>query len=118
MVKISTAVSSHKRKKRVLKAAKGQFQQRSKRYQQAKISVTRGMAYAFKDRKANKQNYRHLWTVRINAACRELGMAYSRFIAGLKKANITLDRKALAELAINSPVAFKKLVKLAGGPAN
>lgn len=118
MVKISTAVSSKRRKKRVLKAAKGYFQQRSKRYVQAKITTTKAMAYAFHDRKSNKQAYRRLWTIRINAGCRELGIAYSRFIAGLKKANVTIDRKVLADLAVNSPAAFKKLVQMAGGAAN
>lgn len=114
MVKISTSVSSHRRKKRVLKAAKGQFGQRSRRYSQAKISVTKGMAYAFRDRKAKKREFRRLWTVRINAACQEEGVSYSRFIDGLTKANVGLDRKVLSELAISSPDAFKELVKLSG----
>jgi len=113
MVRIKHAVSSKKRKKRVLKKAKGQFGHRSRRHSQAKRSVIKGQAYAYRDRKAKKRLYRRLWTVRINAACREAGVSYSRFIRGLNVAKIAIDRKMLAELAISSPAAFKKLVKLA-----
>ena len=113
MVRVRTAVSSRKRKKRVLKAAKGQFGQRSKRYQQARRSVAKGMAYAYRDRRVKKREIKNVWVVRINAACRENDITYSRFINGLKNAKAEINRKMLAEIAVDSPVAFKKLIKLA-----
>lgn len=113
MVRVKTAVSTRKRKKRVLKQAKGQFGHRSRRYRQAKRSVVKGMTYAFRDRKVKTRLARRLWIVRINAACRENGISYNRFIDGLNKSKIEVDRKILAELAVSSPVAFKKLVKVA-----
>lgn len=113
MVRIKNSVTSHRRKKRVLKKAKGQFGQRSKRYQQAKRSLIKGMAYAFRDRKVKKREFRSLWVVRINAACKEEGMTYSRFMNGLKKANVGIDRKVIADLAVNSHDTFKKLVQVA-----
>lgn len=113
MVRIKHAVKTRRRKKRLLKKAKGQFAQRSKRYQQAKRSLMKGMVYAYRDRKAKKREIRNLWIIRLNAACRAAGVAYSRFISGLNKAQIKIDRKILAELAIKSPNAFHELVKLA-----
>lgn len=113
MVRVRTNVAGHRRKKRVIKAAKGYFQQRHKRYRQAKRARIKAMKYAYRDRKVKKGEFRRLWTVRINAACREAGISYSRFIAGLTKAKVVFNRKMLAELAISSPAAFKKLVKLA-----
>jgi large subunit ribosomal protein L20 len=112
MVRIRGSVAAHKRKKRVLKKAKGQFGHRSTRYQQAKRSVIKGMTYAYRDRKVRKREFKRLWIIRINAACQESGVTYSRFINGLKKASVDIDRKALSELAISSPLVFKKLVKL------
>ncbi len=112
MVKISTSVSSHRRKKRVLKSAKGQFGQRSRRYQQAKRSVIKGMTYEYRDRKVRQREFRRLWIIRINAACQESGINYSRFIKGLIDANVDINRKVISELAISSPEAFQKLVKL------
>ena len=112
MVRVRSAVSAQKRKKRVLKKAKGQFGHRSTRYRQAKRSVIKGLTYAYRDRKVKKREFKRLWIIRINAACQEVGVTYSRFMNGLKKANIDIDRKVLSELAINSPGAFKKLVKL------
>ena len=112
MVRVGNAVTSHKRKKRVLKKAKGQFGHRSKRYRQAKRSVVKGLTYAYRDRKVKKREFKRLWILRINAACQEGGITYSRFINGLKKANVEIDRKGLSELAIHSPAVFKKLVKL------
>ncbi|VAW16702.1 LSU ribosomal protein L20p [hydrothermal vent metagenome] len=112
MVKISTAASSHRRKKRVLKSAKGQFGQRSRRYQQAKRSVIKGMTYEYRDRKVRQREFRRLWIVRINAACQESGISYSRFIKGLIDAKVDINRKVISELAISSPEAFQKLVKL------
>ncbi|MCK5014617.1 MAG: 50S ribosomal protein L20 [Candidatus Omnitrophica bacterium] len=112
MVRVRSAVTAQKRKKRVLKKAKGQFGHRSTRYRQAKRSVIKGLTYAYRDRKVKKREFRRLWIIRINAACQESGLTYSRFMNGLKKANIDIDRKVLSELAVTSPAAFKKLVKL------
>jgi len=113
MARTKHSVASHKRKKRVLKAAKGQWGDRSKRFRHAKESLLHSMAYAYRDRKAKKRNFRRLWIVRINAACREAGMTYSRFMLGLKKAKVDLDRKALSDLAVNHPSAFKELINIA-----
>ena len=112
MVRVRSAVTAQKRKKRVLKKAKGQFGHRSTRYRQAKKSVIKGMTYAYRDRKVKKREFKRLWIIRINAACQESGITYSRFMNGLKLANVDIDRKALSEIAISSPAAFKKLVKL------
>jgi len=112
MVRVRSAVTAQKRKKRVLKKAKGQFGHRSTRYRQAKRSVIKGLTYAYRDRKVKKREFKRLWIIRINAACQEGGVTYSRFINGLKKANVDIDRKVLSELAIQSPAVFKKLVKL------
>ncbi len=113
MVRVRTNVAGHRRKKRVLKAAKGYFLQRHKRFRQAKRTRNKAMANAYRDRKTKKGEYRKLWTVRINAACREAGLNYSRFISGLKAAKVAVDRKMLAELAVSSPAAFNRLVKIA-----
>jgi len=113
MVRISSSVTAHKRKKRVLKDAKGQFGKRSKNYSQAKRSIVKGLTYEFRDRKVKKREFRRLWIIRISAACREAGITYSRFIKGLADANIEINRKIISELAISSPGAFKKLVKSA-----
>lgn len=104
--------ATRKRRNRILKRAKGFFQGR-KNYRQAKETVMRGLAFAFRDRKARKREFRRLWTVRINAACRAGGMSYSRFISGLKKAKVELDRKSLAEIAAQDSNAFGKLIELA-----
>jgi large subunit ribosomal protein L20 len=112
MVRISTAVSTHKRKKRVLKQAKGQFGQRSRRFQQAKRSVIKGMAYEYRDRKVKKREFKRLWIIRINAACKEEGINYSRFVKGLTDANVTINRKVIADLAVNAPETFQQLVKI------
>lgn len=113
MVRVTHSVASHRRKKRVLKAAKGQWGDRSKRFRHAKESLMHSMKYAYRDRKVKKRVFRSLWIARINAACRAAGITYSRFMNGLKKANILLDRKALAEVAVTDKAAFKKLVELA-----
>lgn len=115
MTRVSHAVASRRRKKRVLKLAKGQFGHRSKRYQQADRSVRKGMKYAYRDRKLKKREFRNLWITRINAACREGGITYSRFMSGLKKAKIELNRVMLADLAVRAPASFQKLVKIAQG---
>lgn len=113
MVRIKHSVSTHRRKKRVLKQAKGQFGQKSRRYQQARRSLMKAMVYAYRDRKVRKRELRSLWIIRINAACRESGISYSRFIKGLQEAKVGINRKMMAELAVNSPVAFKRLVQMA-----
>ena len=113
MVRIKTNVYSHRRKKRVLKEAKGQFGDRSKRYKEAIKSLIGSRQYAYFDRKKKKSEYRSVWVVRLNAACRESGITYSRFISGLKAANITLDRKVLADLAVTQPEVFAQIIEQA-----
>ena len=113
MVRVRSANTAQKRKKRVLKAAKGQFGSRSRRYREAVRSVIKGLTYQFRDRKVKKREFRRLWIIRINAACKEAGITYSRFIHGLTKANVEIDRKEISELAIHSPEAFQKLVDVA-----
>ncbi len=117
MAKIKHSVATHKRKKRVLKKSKGYWGDRSKQFQQARRTQMRAMVYAYRDRRVKKREIRALWIVRINAACRELGLGltYSKLINGLKKAKIELDRKVLAELAVNDTKAFKKLAEIAKG---
>jgi len=104
---------SRKRRKRVLKAAKGYFGGRRKLYTVAKHAVEKGLQYAFRDRRARKRDFRRLWIIRINAAARENGLSYSRFMNGLAKAGVQLDRTALAELAVQDPKAFAELANLA-----
>lgn len=113
MVRVKHRVSSKRRRKRILKAAKGYRGGRSKLYRTAKETRLRAMAYSYRDRKTRKRNMRALWIARINAACRNCGTRYSEFISGLKKVKVLLDRKALAELAVFNKDAFKKLVDLA-----
>ena len=115
MAKIKHSVATRKRKKRVLKKAKGFWGDRSKQYQQARRALMHALVYAYRDRKAKKREFRRLWIVRINAACRAAGITYSKFMNGLKKAKVALDRKVLAELAVKDSVAFKKLVEIAKG---
>jgi len=115
MAKIKHSVATRRRKKRLLKAAKGYWGDRSKQYQQAKRALQHAKVYAYRDRRVKKREFRSLWIVRINAACRLNDITYSRFINGLKKAKITLDRKIMADLAVKDAAAFKKLVELAKG---
>ncbi len=112
MVRVKHSVSTHKRKKRVLKKAKGQVLDRSKQYQQARRSLLHSMAYAYRDRKVKKREFKRLWIVRINAACRAAGITYARFMNGLKKAKVVIDRKMLADLAVRDPKAFEKIIEL------
>lgn len=112
MARARHSVASHKRKKRVLKKAKGQWGDRSKRYRHAKESLLHSLVYAYRDRKVKKRMFRRLWTVRINAACRQAGFTYSRFVKGLKDAKIALDRKILADLAVADPKAFTAIVDI------
>ncbi|MFC1480022.1 50S ribosomal protein L20 [Candidatus Omnitrophota bacterium] len=111
MTKVKHATSSLKRRKKTLKAAKGQRGARSKLLRTAKEAVRKSMIASYIDRKKKKRNFRALWITRITAACRQEGISYSKFIAGLKKAKIDLNRKILADLAANDSRAFKTLVK-------
>ncbi|MDP5106051.1 MAG: 50S ribosomal protein L20 [Polaribacter sp.] len=105
------SVASRKRRKKILKAAKGYFGRRKNVYTVAKNAVEKGMLYAYRDRKSNKRNFRSLWIVRINAAARLHGMSYSQFMGKVKANQIELNRKVLADLAVNNPEAFKAVVE-------
>ena len=105
------SVASRKRRKKILKAAKGYFGRRKNVYTVAKNAVEKGMLYAYRDRKSNKRNFRSLWIVRINAAARLHGMSYSQFMGKVKANKIELNRKVLADLAVNNPDAFKAVVE-------
>jgi large subunit ribosomal protein L20 len=104
---------TRQRRNKVLKQAKGYWGGRRRLYRSAAETVVRALAFAYRDRRARKREFRALWIVRINAACRALEMPYSTFMNGLKKAGVTLDRKVLAELAVTDPAAFAKLVETA-----
>ena len=112
MPRSTNAPASRKRRKKVLKRAKGFVGGRRKLFRTANETVQKGLAYATRDRKQRKRQFRRLWTSRINAACRLNGMSYSRFIAALKKAQVELDRKALSEIAATDAEAFQKIVEL------
>src|SRR5918996_6668683 len=110
MPRVRSNVARLKRKKQVMKAARGAFGARSKLWKAAKENVERGWRYAYRDRKNKKRDFRRLWIVRINAAAHQNDMSYSVFMNGLKKAGIVVDRKILAELAVSDPAAFTALV--------
>jgi large subunit ribosomal protein L20 len=113
MAKVKHSAATKRRKKRVLKQAKGFWLDRSKQFQQARRALMHALVYAYRDRKARKREFRQLWIARINAACRAEGLTYSAFIKGLKKSQIKLDRRVLAELAVKDAAVFKKLLELA-----
>ena len=102
---------TRQRRKKVMKQAKGYVGGRRKLFRTAKETVLRAGAFAYRDRKRKKRLARSLWITRVNAACRQVGLSYSVFIAGLKRAGVTLDRKILAELAVNDPATFQKLAE-------
>ncbi len=104
------AVASRARRKKVLKLTRGNFGARRNVWTVAKNTLEKGLQYAYRDRKAKKRNFRALWIQRINAAVRTEGLSYSQFIGLLKKANVEINRKVLADLAMNHPVAFKAIV--------
>lgn len=112
MPRVKHAVATRRRHKRTIKLTKGAFQGRSNLYKRSRETGKRAMVYAYRDRKVKKRDFRRLWIIRINAACRLAGISYSRFMAGLKKAKITLNRKILAELAVKDSKAFNKIVEL------
>src|SRR6266436_5236457 len=114
-MRVTNAPALRKRRTRMIRAAKGFRMRRSKLYRYASDAVDHGRQYAFRDRKTKKRNFRALWQVRINAAARAAGTAYSRFMEGLKAAKVALDRKVLADLAATDGAAFTKLVKVAQG---
>lgn len=109
-MRVTFSVPRHKRVKKVLKRAKGYYGDKSRRIAQAIQQVDRSLAFAYTGRKDRKSDYRSLWIMRINAAVREEGLTYSRFIDGLNKAGIKINRKMLSEMAIKDPASFKALV--------
>lgn len=113
MPRVKRGTKGRQRHKKLLKLAKGNVGGRRKGYRQARSTVEKGLTYAYRDRKVRKREFRGLWIVRINAAARTHGVTYSRLMAGLKKAGIDLDRKALADLAVRDPAAFGDLARLA-----
>lgn len=115
MTKVKHSAATRRRKKRVLKQAKGYWGDRRTQFQQARRTLMHALVYAYRDRRVKKRQIRQLWIIRINAACRGAGITYSRFINGLKKAKVNVDRKILAELAVKDTPAFKKLVEIARG---
>ncbi|MEE6282662.1 50S ribosomal protein L20 [Georgenia sunbinii] len=113
MARVKRAVNAHKKRRTTLERASGYRGQRSRLYRKAKEQVTHSMTYNYRDRKARKGDFRRLWIQRINAAVRAEGMTYNRFIQGLKAAEVEVDRRMLAELAVSDPAAFAKLVEVA-----
>ena len=109
MPRVKRGVTGRKRRKEVLKKAKGYVGGRRKLYRPAAETVLRAGAFAYRDRRQKKRRARALWIVRINAACRQVGLSYSTFMAGLKKAGVLLDRKVLAEMALTDPAGFAKI---------
>ncbi len=113
MPRTKNNVASREKRKKYLKAAKGFYGGRSSLYRTAKESVERSLAYAYRDRRQRKRDFRKLWIARINAAARINGLSYNRFICGLKKAEVDINRKILAEMAVNDQAGFKELTELA-----
>ena len=112
-MRVTNSPASRKRRKRVIRAAKGFRMRRSKLYRYASDALDHGLQYAYRDRKNKKRDYRRLWQIRINAAARSAGITYSRFMEGLTAAQVVLNRKVLADLAATDAAAFTELVKLA-----
>ena len=113
MARVKRAVNAHKKRRTVLEQASGYRGQRSRLYRKAKEQVTHSLVYAYRDRKARKGDFRKLWIQRINAAARAEDLTYNRFIQGLRLAEVEVDRKILADLAVNDPAAFSALVQVA-----
>ena len=113
MARATGAVPRHHKKKKYFRAARGYFGGRSKLWRIAKNAVERGWAYSYRDRKQRKREFRRLWITRINAAVREHGLTYSRFMNGLKQAGVEVNRKVLSDLAVREPAAFAELVSAA-----
>ena len=117
MPRATNNVAAHRRHKKILRKAKGNYGARRRLYRTARETVQKGMQYSYRDRRAKKREFRRLWIIRINAAAQNAGMRYARFMDGLKKAGVTLDRRALADLAVRDEKAFGELVKVAQGSA-
>ncbi len=117
MPRARNKVAAHRRHKKYLKRAKGNYGARGRLYRTARETVQKGMQYAYRDRRVRKRTFRRLWIVRINAAVQLAGMRYGRFMNGLSKAGIELDRKVLADLAVRDEAAFTELVRIAQGSA-
>jgi large subunit ribosomal protein L20 len=113
MPRVKRAVHSHKKRRKILKAAKGFRGGRGRLLRTAKEAVMRALRYAYRDRRTKKREIRSLWIVRVNAAARENGLSYSQFVFGLSKAGVEVDRKVLADLAVNDPAAFRALAETA-----
>ncbi|MFI5731586.1 50S ribosomal protein L20 [Kribbella sp. NPDC051587] len=113
MARVKRAVNAHKKRRVVLEQASGYRGQRSRLYRKAKEQVTHSLVYAYRDRKARKGDFRKLWIQRINAAVRAEDLTYNRFIQGLRLAEVEVDRKILADLAVHDPAAFSALVQVA-----
>jgi large subunit ribosomal protein L20 len=111
MPRVKRGTNARRRRKKILKLAKGNVGGRRKLYRAARETVEKGLVYAYRDRRVRKRSFRALWIQRINAAARESGLSYSRFIEGLKKAGIEMDRKVLAELAVSDAAAFGQLAE-------
>lgn len=109
MARVKGAMRTRARHKKIVKLAKGYFGKKSKLFRIANQAVMKSLSYAYRDRKAKKRNFRQLWITRINAASRINGMSYSKFMNGLKKAGVNLNRKVLAEMAVNDPNGFQEL---------
>ena len=116
-MRIKRGVTKRRRHKRILKRASGFYAARGTRVRPARLAVEKSLVYAYRDRRQRKRHFHRLWIARINAAVREHGLSYSRFIAGLKRAGVEVDRKILAELAVAEPNAFSELCKLAQSAA-
>lgn len=112
MARVNRTVSTRARRKKTLKLAKGYFGAKSKKFKMAKQAVIKSLSYSYRDRKARKRDFRKLWITRINAAARMNGMSYSKFMNGLKKSGINLNRKMLAEMAVNDSNSFAQLVEM------
>ena len=113
MARVKRAVNAHKKRRVILERAEGYRGQRSRLYRKAKEQVTHSLVYSYRDRRARKGEFRRLWIQRINAAARANDMTYNRFIQGLKAAEVEVDRRMLAELAVSDPAAFTALVEVA-----
>ena len=113
MPRVKRSVHARKKRRKVLGQAKGYWGLKSKSYRYAKEQVEHSLVYAYRDRKNKKRTFRQLWIVRINAAARQEGLSYNQFVAGCRKAEIQLDRKALADIAVNDPAAFAKIAERA-----
>lgn len=113
MARVKTGVVRRRRHKKVLKLARGFYSARHKHFRKAKEQLERSLCYAYRDRKAKKRDFRRLWIIRINAACRINDISYSKFMNALKKSGIELDRKILANMAMNDALAFAEIVKQA-----